>query len=67
MAFYFPQDSFLSLENIDNNTGSKDEDFIIENSQEIADPFFSKNFIKSAEEKQWIDVTNPRFINWMVS
>jgi len=33
--------------------------------ENIADEFFKKNFKKSENEKQWLDVENPRFINWM--
>ena len=66
MARFFPQDVFKSLHLNKDNNGLKSEEYIIEESKKISDPFYSKNFKRNKRKEQWIDVESPRFINWMV-
>lgn len=66
MARFFPRDEFLQLKSLDPNDELNVKSYKIEVRKELADPFFSKQFIKSDKEEQWVDVEDPRFINWMV-
>lgn len=64
MARFYPQDIFQKLAVKDGN--DEDNSFRIEETPELADRYFAANFKKDPVNPQWVDVENPRFINWMV-
>ena len=66
MARFFPQDTFDYVTLVNSDDGIEVQNFSIDVDEEIADPFFSKNFERNKEKEQWLDVEDPRFINWMV-
>ena len=74
LAKYFPKDQFVQLikKEVVANQGLQSpentENFAI-SLDEVADEFFKRGFQKAQSNsaaKQWIDVTNAQFINWMV-
>ena len=74
LAKYFPKDQFLELyeKELVTDQGLKEPeqtDNLPITSDEVADKFFKRGFRKvksSSATKQWTDVTNGLFINWMV-
>jgi hypothetical protein len=60
LSKYFPGDMYLSLKNKETDETTKIK------TNNIADYFFKKAFVRSSSESQWLDVTKGQFINWMV-
>jgi hypothetical protein len=70
MAKFFPQDQFISIETIDPSSRGKRFRRIVQEISidlvNVRDPNFYHRFHHNLEKNQWMDVEDPRFVNWMV-
>ena len=60
LSKYYPRDKYLKLVSVN----AKNKTYKIE-TKGIEDEAYSVNFKKNSSQKQWTDVEDPRFINWM--